>query len=80
MNVRIISDGTDAGTRVLNEEGAPIRGIRAIKFSAAVDEINEAAITLSFVQIDSAAKARFYVEGREVARIIYADGSEADFT
>ena len=79
MQVKIISDGTPHGTKVVTADGSPVRGLTGIVFRAEVDDVNRADLSLSRVEIDAVAEARVFVGGREVRRIEYADGSSDEY-
>lgn len=79
MHVRIKSDGTNLGTLVTNSDGEAVPGVVSIAFRAEINDISRADISLSAVEIDAVADARFYVCGREVRRIEYADGTTDDY-
>lgn len=76
MNVVISSNGTGAGTKVTTPDGQPIRGLTAVTWRMAIDEISRADLELSFVEVERVdAVASVYVGGKEVRRIEYADGT-----
>lgn len=80
MRVRIESDGTGFGTKVLDTDGTPVEGVTGLNFSAQIDDVTRAEIQLSLVRIDAIAEAQFYVKGKQVSAITYADGTVDDFT
>jgi hypothetical protein len=79
MHVKIISDGTPRGTKVLTADGSPVTGLTGIIFRADIDDVNRAELSLSCALIDAEASARVFVNGREVRRIEYADGTVEEF-
>lgn len=80
MRVRIESDGTGLGTKVLNTDGLPVKGVTGLTFSAQVDDISRAELQVGLVRIDAFAEAQFFVNGKQVSAIAYADGTIDDFT
>lgn len=80
MRVKIESDGTGFGTKVLNTDGSPVEGVTGLTFRASVDDICRAEIQLGLVRIDAFAEAQFFVNGKQVSDIAYADGTVDDFT
>lgn len=79
MHVRIISDGTARGTKVLTPDGSPVAGLTGVVFRAEIDDLNRAELNLVCAAIDAEASARVFVAGREVRRIEYADGTVEEF-
>lgn len=79
MHVRIISDGTARGTKVLTADGNPVSGLTGVVFRAEIDDVNRAELSLLCAVIDAEASARVFVDGKEVRRIEYADGSVEEF-
>lgn len=79
MQVKIVSDGTPHGTKVLTADGAPITGLTGVVFRAEIDDINRAELSLCLTEIDAEAEARFYIRAKQVRRIEYADGTADDF-
>lgn len=80
MNVKIISDGTGLGTRVLTDSGEPIQGLTAVNWRMAIDEISSAKLELGLVEVEHIdAVATVYIGGREVRRVEYADGTVDEF-
>lgn len=55
--VRIVSDGTAAGTRVLNADGTPLPGVARIEILPLDPAgVVQARLTLSFVELDMVAQ------------------------
>lgn len=81
MKVTVTSDGSNRGTRVTGPDGAPIEGVRALTFRAAVDEIASLDIELVFVTLDRLeGEATFYgPAGKPIRRIEYVDGTVDEF-
>ncbi|KVZ57519.1 hypothetical protein WL19_03380 [Burkholderia ubonensis] len=56
-NVRIVSDGTAQGTRVLNADGTPIPGVERIEILPLdPNGVVQARVTLNFVELDMVAQ------------------------
>jgi hypothetical protein len=78
MKMKVISDGVV--TRVEDETGRMLDGVTAVRFR------HEAPGRLAIVEIDMIAhevgfpgEGKVYIGGREVRRIIFADGGEEEF-
>lgn len=81
MNVKITSSSVSPyETRVTTLEGVAVEGLTGITFHADVDDVNRAELRLLISEISVEGRAQFYVRGKEVHRIEYADGSVDDFT
>ena len=53
--IRIISDGTPYGTKVLNSDGAEIPGITSIKISISIDTLCTAVVEFTDVMLEMSA-------------------------
>ncbi|WP_297842877.1 hypothetical protein [uncultured Roseibium sp.] len=70
-------DGTSDTVRVYDPDGKPIPGIMSIDISARVNDFVRATIELSILEVSTMAEACFVGPGgKEIARIVYVDGSE----
>ena len=58
MKLRIVSDGTVAGTRVETEDGQAVAGVQYISYNVGVDQIPEALIAISGISCELVADAR----------------------
>jgi hypothetical protein len=83
MNLRVISEGKTLGTKVQQEDGSDIHGVRSVKFSHKAGDIPLIEVEIVSAGIDVKGRARFLVADprdgnvkKEVALIIFADGSE----
>lgn len=80
MNVNIKSDSTGFDTTVTASDGTKINGVRELTWSIGVDRLGEASIKLyTATDIDLNGRATFFVNGREVRRIEYADGTADEY-
>lgn len=52
MKLRIVSDGTSAGTRVETEDGHVIDGVQAVSFTAMPGDVPEAMLVVQQVQCE----------------------------
>jgi hypothetical protein len=52
MKLRIVSDGTQAGTHVLTEDGQVLEGVQALSFTCALGDAPEALLVLQPVQCE----------------------------
>ncbi len=82
MKAKLISSGLGYGTKVLTESGEELKGITRIRWEVAVDEI--ATMEVDLLAVTTEVEGRLLVrvphpvdgDIREVARIVFADGSE----
>lgn len=79
MNVKLISNGAAAGTLVLDESGAAIEGITGVRVSVKAGDICRMELDLIPREIKVEGVAKTFVRGRQISRIVYADGGEEEF-
>lgn len=80
MNLRVEGDGTANGTRVLTESGVDISdSVAAVHFrhESGKEPVVEVDIHMPVVGFPGEGKA--YFAGRQIVRIVYADGGEEEF-
>jgi hypothetical protein len=83
MKVRIESDGSPTGTRVVDQSGNDISNrVTGVTFRHNAGEVPWVELDLGFIEISAVeTKARMIGPGgKEVRRIEYADGSEDVFS
>lgn len=81
MKVRIEADGRPRGTRVLDEHGNPVEGVTEVLFrhqASGAPEIT-VGIILGPAVIEGEAKV-YGANGKIVSKVIYADGTETDYS
>lgn len=86
MDVKITSDGTPCGTKVVSLDGRELQGITSIKWGVAVDEPAVAKIEIGMVEIECSGEAAFFVQPidngvrkcRRVKAIEFEDGERMD--
>jgi|15BtaG_2_1085339.scaffolds.fasta_scaffold00444_15 hypothetical protein len=59
MKLRIVSDGTQAGTHVLTDTGEVVEGVQALSFTCALGDAPEALLVLQPVQCELVVDAAF---------------------
>ena len=85
MHVRIVSDGTAAGTEVVDEGGVALRGIERLALTVVPQDVVRVDLHLSLLKVDARAEARVFGthpstgEIKQVSSITFADGSEYKF-
>ncbi|MHB1086140.1 MAG: hypothetical protein ACYCZ0_00135 [Minisyncoccota bacterium] len=79
MKIKIIADGSSLGTRVVDESGHDIAGVTTVRFSHTAQSSPRLEIDLYAAEVEVGGSAKVLVMGREVRRIIYADGGEEEF-
>lgn len=80
MMVKVVSDGTPGGTKVL-VDGEPINEITGIRFSINTRDIGRVGLDLDLVarDVELQGEASIFLKGRKISRVIYADGGEEEF-
>ncbi len=77
MNIQIVmQDGRPA---VLREDGQPIHGVTGARITIKPDDIVRAELDIFVSRVGLYGDGKAYFDGREVRRIIYADGGEEEF-
>lgn len=78
MRVTLLADGTPGGTRLLTEDGNPLK-ITGVRFEQRAHglPVLEADIVLSSAGLTG--DVRPFFNGREVAKVVFADGGEELF-
>ncbi|UZW54965.1 hypothetical protein NUH86_16040 [Sphingobium sp. JS3065] len=82
MNAKVISGGKAFGTKVILEDGGELRGITHIQWTAAVDDVCRLDVQVIMSKVEAEGVLKLFSEHpteggiREVAKVIYADGSE----
>lgn len=79
MRVKIVSGGVAAGTKITDEEGRELDWVTAVTWRAEVDDICRAQIELGAMEVEVEGEATFYVKGKPVRRIEYADGTVDEY-
>ena len=80
MKAKVISTGDVWGTRVVREDGVEIENITAVHWEhAQPGAVPRLSVDLAMAEIEAEGELSVYVGGKEVRRIIYADGSAEDF-
>lgn len=79
MRLRISSDGTPQGTRILDENGERVKGVTEVSWRLPARSMAEACVHLAWCGVDVETEARFFIGSREVAAIEYADGERVEY-
>lgn len=78
MNIQIVTN--EAGRpAVLREDGKPIAGVTGARITLKADDIVRAELDIIVSKVGLYGEGKAYFDGREVSRIIYADGGEEEF-
>lgn len=79
--LRIISDGTPGGTRLVTEDGAEIENVVSVSWSVVANDVAHVDVEMSFVEIEAAGGRVQWLgpRGRPVRRVVYDDGTTEDF-
>jgi hypothetical protein len=85
MYVKIVSDGTPCGTKVLREDGSEIEGVSGINWNIEVDQFAVARIEIGVAEIEVRGEAAFFTNPvdenrvkhwRRVKSIEFEDGEQ----
>ena len=81
MKIKIQSDGSATGTKVLNSQGQDMGGkITSVQFSHDGGGMPEITIKLNLIEVDVTGEGKIVdLKGKQVKSIIYADGSAEQF-
>lgn len=80
MKFTVSGDGTITGTRVVDESGNDIsKSVSAVRFSHQAGGVPIVEIDVIPREIGFPGEGKVYIGGRQVSRIIYADGGEEEF-
>lgn len=80
MKIKVTGDGTVTGTRVVDESGSDISdAVTAVRFEHAAGKLPRVEVDLQFVEVGFPGDGAFYFKGRQIERIVYADGGEELF-
>lgn len=79
MILTIKADGSPHGTTITTEDGRQLPAT-SVRFShSGRDALPIVEIELVMPRVDVVGDGKAYIDGREVKRIIYADGGEDEF-
>ncbi|RCK40484.1 hypothetical protein [Thalassospira xiamenensis] len=84
MDVKITSDGTPHGTKIVSADGHELRGVSAVEWGISVDEPSCAKIHITMAEIEISGEAAFFVnplrdgvdKWRRVKSIEFEDGEQ----
>ena len=77
MQISIKSGPDSHGTKILGEDGTEIQGITSMDVRFRPNAIVKATLELMIMDVSIGADAKFIgPNGKEIAKIIYADGTE----
>lgn len=80
MKVRIESDGSSVGTRILNEDGSSIAGVVTVSFEHTARRDPQIRLELCIVSYVIEGEAKVYgPDGKQIKKMIFADGSEIEY-
>lgn len=80
MKIRVEGDGTPTGTRVFTESGEDITAcITAVNFRHDAGKPPAVEIDFHMPVVGFAGEGKAFFNGRQVSRIVYADGGEEEF-
>lgn len=79
MKLRIAADGSKGGTVITDDDGRSVDRVTSVRFehSAGKDPVIHIDLALSAAGLLGEGKVHF--RGRQISRIIYADGGEEEF-
>ena len=78
MNIKIVTDD-NGRPAVLRDDGSPIKGVTGARITIKPNEIVRAELDIMLTNVGLYGDGKAYFDGREVRRIIYADGGEEEF-
>ncbi len=78
MNIQIVT-GEDGKPAVLREDGSPIEGVTGARITIKPFDVVRAELDIMLSKVGLHGDGKAYFDGREVSRIIYADGGEEEF-
>jgi hypothetical protein len=79
MRLRITADGSKAGTRIVDENDNTVDHVTAVRFEHRAGKEPVVQVDLDLSPAGLLGEGRVHFRGREVRRIIYADGGEEEF-
>jgi len=78
MNVQIVTN--EAGRPVVqHEDGRPVPGVIGARISIKPNDIIRAELDINLSTVGLLGEGKVFYGGREIRRIIYADGGEEEF-